>query len=157
MIDGLYRLALNIAHEIRHRWRRLRKTHLQGVSIVARNPEGHLLLVRLSYAEAGWSFPGGSANRGESMRDAAARELKEETGCTAQSLRALGTFEETVSGSPHTAHIYSCSTENRPRPDGRETIEAAFFPPDRLPTPLTSRTQARLAFYRERIGAFTRG
>lgn len=148
MIDAAYRLALNVAHVLRHRWRRWRGVPLQGVTMIARNLQGDLLLVRLSYAEAGWSFPGGGARRGESMADAAARELAEETGCAAGRVRLVGLMEETVSGSPHTAHVFTCLTDDMPRPDGREVVEARFFPAHWLPHPMTARTQARLAFWR---------
>lgn len=148
MIDRLYRIALNVAHRLRHRWRRWRKVPLQGVTMVARNLQGDLLLVRLSYAEAGWSFPGGGAKRGEAMEAAAARELLEETGCAAGKIRPLGRMEEVLSGSPHTAHLFTCTTQDQPRPDGREVVEARFFPAHSLPHPMTPRTQARLAFWR---------
>lgn len=147
MIDALYRLALNAAHKLRHRWRRWRKAPLAGVTIIARDVHGHLLMVRLSYAEAGWSFPGGGAHRGETMQAAAARELEEEAGCRASSLRLVGLMEETLSGSPHTAHVFTCITQDRPTPDGREVVEARFFPPHSLPHPMTPRTQQRLAFW----------
>ena len=148
MIDAAYRLALNVAHVLRHRWRRWRGVPLQGVTMIARNLQGDVLLVRLSYAEAGWSFPGGGARRGESMADAAARELAEETGCAAGRVRLVGLMEETVSGSPHTAHVFTCLTDDMPRPDGREVVEARFFPAHSLPHPMTERTQARLAYWR---------
>ena len=109
--------------------------------MIARDAEGRLLLVRLSYAEAGWSLPGGGANRGEDMAAAAARELREETGCTARRVEPVGRMEETLSGSPHTAHIFTCLTHDMPAPDGREVVEARFFPPHSLPHPLTARTQ----------------
>lgn len=118
--------------------------------MIARDTEDRLLLVRLSYAGAGWSFPGGGANRGETMEAAAIRELAEETGCSARMVRLVGTIEETLSGSPHTAHVFTCLTEDFPVPDGREVVEARFFPGHSLPHPLTERTQARLAFWRER-------
>ena len=117
--------------------------------MIARDPEGRLLMVRLSYAEAGWTFPGGGAKRGEHMASAAARELAEETGCQARLVQLVGRMEETLSGSPHTAHIYTCMTDDPPRPDQREVIEARYFPPHSLPHPITERTQARLAFWLE--------
>lgn len=157
MIGALHRGALKIAHAVRHRWRRWRQAPLEGVTMIARNLNGDLLLVQLSYAEAGWSFPGGGAKRGESMADAARREMEEETGCTASKLGLVGRMEETVSGSPHTAHIFTCITQSVPRPDGREVVEARFFPSHSLPHPMTPRTQARLAFWREMQGKVTAG
>lgn len=157
MIRALHRLALKPVHRLRHRWRRWRKTPLEGVTMIARDPEERLLLVRLSYAEPGWSLPGGGAKRGEDMAAAAARELAEETGCEAQRVRLVGRMEEVLSGSPHTAHVFTCLTHDLPRPDGRKVVEARFFPPHSLPYPMTERTQARLAFWREAERASTTG
>lgn len=125
--------------------------------MIARDAEGRLLLVRLSYAEAGWSFPGGGARRGEDMAAAAARELREETGCEARRVRLVGQMEEVLSGSPHTAHIYTCFTDDVPRPDGREVVAARFFPPHSLPHPMTARTQSRLEAWREAERTSTTG
>lgn len=116
--------------------------------MIARDIDGRLLLVRLSYADAGWSFPGGGANRGETMEAAAVRELAEETGCGADRVKLVGSMDETLSGSPHTSHVFSCLTQDLPVADGREVTEARFFPPHSLPHPMTERTQARLAFWR---------
>lgn len=148
MIEGLHRRALRLAHALRHRWRRWRRAPLEGVTMIARDPQDRLLLVRLSYGAPGWSFPGGGARRGEEMGAAAARELREETGCEAQSVRLVGKIEEQVSGSPHTAHVFTCVTEDMPVPDGREVVEARFFPTHSLPHPMTPHTQARLALWR---------
>ena len=149
MIGALQRLAYRAAHRVRDRWRRWRKTPLEGVTMIARDTEGRLLLVRLSYAEAGWSLPGGGTGRGESMQDAAVRELAEETGCAASAVRLVGQLQETISGSPHTAHVFTCLTDDAPRPDGREVVEARFFPAHSLAHPMTERTAARLALWRE--------
>lgn len=157
MIAALHRRTLRIAHALRHRWRRWRGVPLEGVTMIARNLQGDLLMVRLSYAEAGWSFPGGGAKRGESMADAALRELAEETGCTASKPVLVGQMEETVSGSPHTAHIYACVTTSAPQPDRREVVEARFFPAHSLPHPMTPRTQARLALWRQHQAGVTAG
>ena len=143
----LPRAFYHVAHALRHRWRRWRKVPLEGVTMIACDDQGRLLMVRLSYAEAGWTFPGGGAKRGEAMEAAAVRELAEETGCAARRVALVGRIEETLSGSPHTAHVFTCRTEDMPEPDGGEVVEARFFPPHSLPHPMTERTRARLALW----------
>lgn len=157
MIRALHRLAYRIAHGLRHRWRVWRGTPLEGVSMIARDLHGQVLMVRLSYAGEGWSLPGGGARRGETMQAAAVRELVEETGCTARAVRLVGQFQEILSGSPHTAHVFACTTEDMPRADGREVVEARFFPLHSLPHPMTARAEARLALWRESERAATAG
>lgn len=141
----LYRLA----HALRHRWRMWRGTPLSGVSIIAQDWEGRLLLMRHSYGPNGWHLPGGGISRRETPQDAAVRELREETGCRAEGVRAVGTLDEVISGSPHTAHLFGCFTNDQPVPDGREVVEARFFPLHSLPEPLGERTRARLEAWRE--------
>ena len=157
MIAALHRAALRAAHRLRHHWRVWRKVPLAGVSMIACDLDGRVLLVRLSYADAGWSLPGGGANRGESWRDAAVRELAEETGCKALAVKPVGELADVISGSPHTAHVFTCMTEDAPVPDGREVIEARFYPPHSLPHPMTARTQARLALWRAAQRGVTTG
>ncbi|OBX19196.1 DNA mismatch repair protein MutT [Erythrobacter sp. QSSC1-22B] len=153
MIAKLHRLALRMAHALRHRWRVLRRTPLEGVTVIACDLQGKVLLVRHSYGPRGWFLPGGGIGRGERPEQAAVRELREETGCVAEGTRLVGSFEEQVSGSPHTAHIVTCLTDDDPQPDRREVIEARFFPTHSLPEPLSPRTAARLAFWRDPANA----
>jgi 8-oxo-dGTP diphosphatase len=53
-----------------------------------------VLLVERKNPPAGWAIPGGFVDYGESAEAAAARELKEETGLVATSLRLLGVYSE---------------------------------------------------------------
>ena len=151
MIAKLHRLGLRLAHDLRHRWRLWRGTPLEGVTMIACDHRDHVLLVRHSYGPSGWFLPGGGIRRGETPQQAAVRELREETACTAEGARLVGQFEEQVSSSPHTAHVFTCMTHDEPRPDRREVVEAKFFPLQSLPEPLSPRTRARLAFWRERV------
>ena len=147
MLRALHRLALPLAHAIRHRWRKLRKVPLEGVTVVARDLENKVLLVRHSFGPEGWFLPGGGMKRGEDPIDAARREMAEETGCGIQGAKLVGRMEEELSGSPHTAYIVACVTQDMPRADRREVVEARFFPTHSLPEPLGPRTRARLDFW----------
>ena len=146
-----YRLALRAAFRVRHHWRRLRKATADGVSVIGSDLEGQVLLVRHSYGPAGWFFPGGGVGRGEMPEQAARRELREETGCDIDGLKLLGTLDEEISGAPHKAHIFAGTVNEMPRPDGREILEARFFPTHSLPEPLGPRTRERLKMWQARM------
>ncbi|WP_341712870.1 NUDIX domain-containing protein [Erythrobacter sp.] len=146
----LHRLALNCGHRLRHYWRKASGITGEGVSIIARDFDGQILLVRHSYGLQGWYFPGGGMRRKEMPEEAARRELLEETGCPVEGLRLVGVLEEELSGAPHTAHIFEGIVNDMPRPDGREVIEARFFPTHSLPEPLSPRTKARLKLWQAR-------
>lgn len=147
---SLHRQALKIAHRGRHHWRRLRGKTGDGVSVIGRDFDGQILLVRHSYGPPGWYFPGGGVGRRESPEDAARRELCEEAGCVIEGLTLVGIIEEELSGAPHRAHIFDGTVNCMPRADGREVVEARFFPTHSLPEPLSPRTRARLDLWRAR-------
>lgn len=117
--------------------------------MIARNRAGGILLVRHSYGPAGWYLPGGGLHCGEDPADAARRELREETGCEVGPVTRVGELEDEISGSPHTAHIFTALTEDQPNPDRREVVEARFFLPGKLPSDLSPMTRARLSFWLE--------
>ena len=64
---------------------------------ICRKPDGSMLLAQRSKgpstAIGRWGFPGGMHEVGESILDAARRELKEETGIDAKPVRVIDAFD----------------------------------------------------------------
>lgn len=148
----VHRAVLPVAFRWRHRWRRWRRTPLYGCNVVITDLDGSVLLLRHSYGPDQWGLPGGGLGRGEDPERAAQRELREELGLDGMRLHSLGTVEGILSGSPHTAYLFSAVIDCHPRLDRREVIEARFFPPHSLPEPLGATTREQLAAWRERRG-----
>lgn len=144
----LHRAALRLAHAVRHHVRRLARFPLAGVSVIARDEAGRVLLVRHSYGPPAWMLPGGGLRRGEAPEEAARRELREEVACGLTEIERVAELEETISGAPHTAYVLAAKAEGAPRPDRREVIEARFFALDALPDDLGTLSRQRLEAWR---------
>lgn len=144
----LHRALLPLAHRVRRRWRHWRKVPLAGCSVIVARMDGAVLLVRHSYGLAQWALPGGGLGRGEEPAACARRELHEELGLVPEHLHLLGQLEEVISGSPHTAYVFHCLCDAAPQIDGREIVEARFYPTHSLPAPLSDITRRRLELWR---------
>ncbi len=147
---SLHRALLPLAHAVRHTWRRWRKAPIAGVSVIITNLSGDVLLLKHSYGPEVWGLPGGGLARGEDPLEAARREVREELGVELARIEPIGTLEEVLSGSPHTAHLFAATCDRQPQPDGREVVEARFFPSHSLPEPLGRTTRARIAVWKAR-------
>ncbi|PEQ14415.1 hypothetical protein B2G71_02135 [Novosphingobium sp. PC22D] len=141
----LHRLALRVGSRLMRHWRRIVRPQLVGASVIVQDPDGPILMVRHSYGEEAWLFPGGGCKRGEAPADCARREIREELGCAIESLELIGRLDETISGAPHAAFVFHARLAGPVRPDGREILEARYFPLDALPEPLGPAVVRRIA------------
>lgn len=148
LIPGrVHRWALRAVFKLRHRWRKFVKLPLAGVAVICRDPEGQLLFVRHSYGQRKWAFPGGGCGRHEDPAVAARREMQEELRLPLVTLEKLAEVEETISGSPHTAHVFIADIDSEPKPDQREIIAAEFFALTALPDEITPISRRWLEMY----------
>jgi len=140
----LHRLALRVAHALRKRWWRLAKPRLRGCRVLALDREGRVLLVRHAYGSGKWMAPGGGLPRAEPVLAGAMRELREETGCTLIDAREITLSQELLNGALNAVHVVAGRTDDAPCVDGREVIEAAFFPVEALPEDMPVLLRAQL-------------
>lgn len=115
---------------------RIRRPRLSGVRVLARDPQGRVLLVRHSYGTRNWMPPGGGISPTEDPVAAGVRELAEETGCTLYDARLVSVQLEDLKGARNVVHVVVGSVRENPVPDRREIVEAGFFAPDALPEPM---------------------
>jgi 8-oxo-dGTP pyrophosphatase MutT (NUDIX family) len=141
----LHRQAYRVAFSLRKLWLRVRRNPVEGCTMIARDGDGRVLLVRHSYGTGLWAFPGGGLNRGEEPLAAAIREFAEELRCAVTDPRHVGTLQEDYHGARNTAHVFTGLIAGEPRPDMREIVEARFFAPDNLPDRTSGSVLVRLA------------
>lgn len=146
----IHRALMPLAYAMRQIWWRWRKRPIAGVSVIVTNLAGDVLLLKHSYGPEVWCLPGGGLGRGEDPVAGARREVREELGLDLVRIEPVGTLDEVLSGAPHTAHVFAAICDQRPRPDGREVVEARFFPSHSLPEPLGQVTRARIALWKAR-------
>jgi len=96
-----------------------------------------------------WAVPGGKADVGETLKEAAIRELREETGLTGRAARLLGIFDSRMWRSKDKLHlfhvIFEVSTEDESPAITKEALDWGFFRSDELPE-LSPGHDARVPF-----------
>lgn len=141
--------AIQFLHRCRHAALRLFRIRTRGVKVMAFNPAGELLLVRNTYGQRHlFLLPGGGIERRETPAEAAARELKEETGIRAEGLEARAIYFSRAEGRRDSIHLFTALATQAPEPCGIEVEEARFFPLNALPENISAATLRRIAEYR---------
>jgi ADP-ribose pyrophosphatase YjhB (NUDIX family) len=126
-------------------WRFARAMTL-GVRTLVIDGEGRIFLVKHSYV-SGWHLPGGGVEAGETLIEAAARELREEGNIEVTAPPQLHGifFNDRASRRDHVAVfvVRAFRQVAAPVPD-REIVAHGFFAPDALPAETTAATRARI-------------
>jgi len=132
LLDSLWRIALRLAYQLQLAWWFVRRPEIHG-SYVAVWHGDRVLVIQNSYRKR-LSFPAGGRVRGETLRDAAQRELLEEVGIRAEpgQLAYHGEVVHRVSHAEDHAHFFELRCADAPavRVDRREVVWAAFLTPD---------------------------
>ena len=112
-------------------------------AVVLARDDGGAVLVLSRYRKV-WELPGGLIDPGETARDAAAREFREETGGIAGPLAWLG-MVEVNDGSTHFGAVFRCTVERLPeRFENEETVALGRWTPDSAPQPVGNTDAALL-------------
>lgn len=98
--------------------------HIVSAATIVINEQKEILLIK--GPRRGWEMPGGQVEEGESLKDAAIRETKEETGVDIEVLKFCGVFQN--------VNHSICNTLFLARPVGGkltttpESLEVGFYP-----------------------------
>ena len=116
-----------------------------GVRAACFDDQGRIFLVRHSYIP-GWHMPGGGVERRETVREALAKELREEGNLelTAPPRLVHVYFNRRTSKRDHVVFFRCEVRQTTPRLRDHEIVEAGFFLLDALPVGTTSATYRRL-------------
>lgn len=124
-----------------------------AAAAVIRDEAGRVLLIRRGDG-GGWSLPGGVMEPGERLDQCLVREVQEETGLEVEPVRLIGVYSDPAVNhitfpNGDQVHIVSATFEcrvvgGRPRPDGDESLEVAYFAPNALPEALVPAHRIRI-------------
>ncbi len=115
-----------------------------GVSVAVIN-DGKILLTRREDFEV-WCIPGGALEDGESLAEAARREIREETGLDVELERLVGIYSA-PQGPGNGRHILLFAGKpvgGQLDPLASEVIEMGYFGPDEIPEPLLRDTRRQI-------------
>lgn len=129
-----------------HRYWRLSRGMTLGVRAVVLAEDDRVFLVRHTYTP-GWHLPGGGVEPGETLRDALAKELREEGNIEIEGEPVLHGvfFNRHASNRDHVAvYVVRDFRQTAPRGADRELAETGFFALSDLPDATTAATRQRI-------------
>lgn len=126
-----------------------------GARVMLFNAKGEICLIKHGYV-AGWQLPGGGVDTGETIGEAAKRELAEEAGFEPnEPLSLFAVYKNNKTSKRDHVLLYVCRAAAPIagfKVDGREIIDCRFFASDALPNDVTGSTKRRVA---EVVGGIT--
>lgn len=106
-------------------------THLHTSAVVV--DQGRVLLIQREDIQS-WALPGGQTEPGESVAQAAMREVLEETGLEVELRRLVGIYAHPHwPGDSHSAIFLATPLRGTLRPQESEALAVQYFSPDALP------------------------
>jgi 8-oxo-dGTP pyrophosphatase MutT (NUDIX family) len=106
-----------------------------------------VLLVRHTHGSA-WYLPGGAVEKGETLAEAARREVREECGLALGELTLLGVYYSHAEGKhDHVAIFVARGFSGELRAERSEIERLGFFPLDDLPADTSPATRRRVEEY----------
>ena len=114
-------------------WKQPRLT----VDVLVEDDAGRVLLIRRRNPPPGWAVPGGFVDYGETLEEAAVRELREETGLAVTLTAQFHTYSDPARDPRHhtVTTVFLGRGAGEPAA-GDDALEARFFPLDALPSPM---------------------
>ena len=145
-LDATRRALEPALRRVLHFYWRFARAMTLGVRALVIDGEGRIFLVKHSYV-SGWHLPGGGVEAGETLVEAAARELREEGNIELTAPPRLHGifFNSRASRRDHVALfvVRAFRQVAAPVPD-HEIVAHGFFAVDALPDETTASTRARI-------------
>ena len=126
-------------------WARISRGMTLGARVAVLDGEGKVMLVKHTYSQ-GWILPGGGVEKGETLVQAALREIREEAGIIGEEPILHGMFSnDAVFRGDHVACFVVRKFSHVAWKPNFEIAAAQFFSVDDLPEATTGGTRRRLA------------